>query len=134
MEEVVSEIIEEKVNQMAPAGRAKLVRLRTKDRVTVKRTQIDNYVYELAQLHCTTEEIARLCGLSRDTIDRRFKDTIEKGYQESKKQLRKAMIRSALNGNVAMQIWLSKNWLGFKDRQPDEAPTTLINIKLNEVP
>lgn len=134
MQDVVSEVIEETIHTMAPSKRAKMVRLPTKDTVTVKRTQTEAYIYELATIHCTIEEIARLSGINHQTLKRRFGDLIDKGHQESKKQLRKAMIRSALNGNVAMQIWLSKNWLGFKDRQPDEAPTTLINIKLNEIP
>lgn len=134
MSDQVCEVIEEEIHTMAPAKRAKLMRLPTKDSIEKKKLQIEAYVYELATFHCTIEEIAKLCGISYDTVKRRYSELIAKGHQESKKQLRKAMIRAALNGNVAMQIWLSKNWLGFKDRQPDEAPTTLINIKLNEVP
>jgi len=91
-------------------------------------------VYELATYHCTTGEIANLCGCSETTLNRRYAHVISKGYDDSKKQLRKAMIRSALSGNVIMQIWLSKNWLGFKERQPDEAPSTVINIQMNDIP
>lgn len=94
----------------------------------------ENYVYELATYHCTKEEIAILCGCSVSTIEQKYYGVVSKGYEDAKKQLRKAMIRSALSGNVIMQIWLSKNWLGFKERQPDEAPSTVINIQVNDIP
>jgi hypothetical protein len=91
-------------------------------------------IYELAQLHCTKAEIAINVGCSVETLTRRFSLIIEKGYEDSKESLRRWMMRAAKNGNVVMQIWLSKQLLGYKERQPDEAPTSVINVQINEVP
>lgn len=109
--------------------------LLSKSRHSTKPVKIDEaYVYELARLHCLPNEIAILCGCSDRTIYRKYGGVIQKGQEDAKRELRKAMIRSALSGNVIMQIWLSKNWLGFKERQPDEAPSTVINIQMNDIP
>ncbi len=94
----------------------------------------EQYIYELAKLQCLPHEIAILCGCHINTLERNYGGVILKGQEDSKKDLRKAMIRSAMSGNVIMQIWLSKNWLGFKERQPDEAPNTVINIQMNDIP
>jgi hypothetical protein len=119
-------------NDLQLRQRAELLQKSVKGRPAV---QIDEvYVYELAKLQCTVPEIAILCGCSENTIHRRYGGVVVKGQEEAKKDLRKAMIRSALSGNVIMQIWLSKNWLGFKERQPDEAPNTVINIQMNDIP
>jgi len=38
-----------------------------------------------------------------------------KGRQDMKTTLRTAMIKNALNGNAALQIFLAKNFLGMSD-------------------
>lgn len=81
---------------------------------------------KLAALHCTDEEIAAFVGCSVDTIMRRRKDTpefcevLEKGKAQGRISLRRAMFRNAESGNATMQIWLSKNWLGYQDMPPIE--------------
>lgn len=74
-------------------------------------------VYKLAQLWCTQEEIAAHLDVSVDTLDNHFSDLIKKGKEEGKASLRRMQWRSALEGNVAMQIWLGKTIL--KQRETD---------------
>lgn len=78
--------------------------------------QIDeNEVYKLAQLWCTHEEIAAHVDCSVDTLDRHFAEIIKKGKEEGKASLRRMQWRSALDGNVSMQIWLGKVILKQKE-------------------
>ena len=93
-----------------------------------------NLVYDLAKIHCTKEEIATILGCSRETLYARFSDVLQKGDDDGKKSLKRKMHEVAMNGNVTMLIWLSKQRLGHKDRQPEEAPNTVINVQINEVP
>lgn len=120
------------VSEIQLKKRQELAQKSIASRKTVKVDE--SYIYELATLQCLPHEIAILCGCHVDTISRKYSAALSKGYEDGKKSLRKAMIRSALSGNVIMQIWLSKNWLGFKERQPDEAPSTVINIQVNDIP
>jgi hypothetical protein len=77
----------------------------------------ETQVYKLAQLWCTHEEIAAHFNVSVDTIDRHFAETIKRGKEEGKASLRRMQWRSAIDGNVTMQIWLGKNIL--KQRESD---------------
>lgn len=78
--------------------------------------QVDtDQIYTLAQLWCTQEEIAAHTGVSVDTLERNYADIIKKGKEEGKASLRRMQWRSALDGNVTMQIWLGKNILKQTD-------------------
>lgn len=72
-------------------------------------------VTSLAEIHCTYDEISAVVGCSTDTLKRRFADLIEKGRQQGKTSLRRAQFKSALDGNVTMQIWLGKQHLEQTD-------------------
>ena len=71
---------------------------------------------KLAAMQCTLEEIANWFGVNKSTISRRFATNIIKGKSTGKISLRRAMYTKALEGNVVMQIWLSKQYLGMKER------------------
>lgn len=79
-------------------------------------------VERLGLLQCTDNEIAAFFGCSRDTIANRkasdadFLDALEKGKDKGKISLRRAQWQSATNGNITMQIWLGKQYLGQADR------------------
>lgn len=73
-------------------------------------------VTELARIHCTYEEIAAVCGVSTDTLSRRFADLIEKGRDEGKMSLRRHQWSLAAKGDKTMLIWLGKQHLGQSDR------------------
>lgn len=93
-----------------------------------------NLLYELARIHCTKEEIANILGCHRDTIYANYSDILQRAADEGKSSLRRLQWKSAESGNVNMQIWLGKQWLGQKDKQPEELENTVINVKINEVP
>lgn len=72
-------------------------------------------VYKLAALGCNTLEIARWFDVNKDTLQYHFADVIDKGREDLKHSLRRAMIKNALGGNAALQIFLAKNFLGMSD-------------------
>ena len=84
-----------------------------------------NSVDYMCMIHCTGEEIAGVLGMDYDTLNRNCKDThgipiseyIKMHSQGGKMSLRRAQWKSAEGGNVSMQIWLGKQWLGQKDQQ-----------------
>jgi len=78
-------------------------------------------VYALGQLHCTIEEIAHFfrTGVEVLTSYEGFQEAREAGQALGKRSLRRAMLQTALDGSVPMQIWLSKNGLGMKEPKQD---------------
>jgi len=83
-------------------------------------------VEALAALQCTFDEIASGLDISISTLDRRRKtdprieDAIKRGREQGTRSLRRIQWESAEAGNVTMQIWLGKQWLGQKDKQERE--------------
>jgi len=89
------------------------------------RIEVDkDLLIELMNIQCTGEEIAGVLRISVDTLERRCKEIfgqtfadVNKIYrQETRKSLRRKQIEVALNGNVAMLIWLGKQYLGQTDK------------------
>lgn len=76
---------------------------------------------KLAALQCTQTELAAFFEVSVDTIQRRiasdqkYADAWERGRESGKMSLRRMQFESAKNGNVTMQIWLGKQYLGQQD-------------------
>lgn len=77
-----------------------------------------------AKAHASVSEICVFFGISRTTLyERCIKDngiTLPEFMEESKDlgklMLKEAMFKTAIEGNVSQQIYLSKNWLGYKDK------------------
>ena len=84
-----------------------------------KRVVVPKDVYELAVIGCNDREIARWFDIDENTLRYNFSDIIEKGREDLKHTLRRAMIKNALNGNAALQIFLAKNFLGMSDNPVD---------------
>ena len=99
---------------------------RTKDTIKTKsmgrpNKKVDEKVIaNLSHIGCTQEEIGSVVGISARTLQRRFSDLVEENKNIGKASLRKRMWASALKGNPNMMIWLSKNYLGMKDRTVQE--------------
>lgn len=72
-------------------------------------------VYKLAAIGCNDREIAIWFDINEDTLRNNFSDIMQKGREDLKHTLRRAMIKNALNGNAALQIFLAKNLLGMSD-------------------
>jgi len=99
---------------------------KTKDTIKTKsmgrpNKKVDEKVIaNLSQIGCTQEEIGSVVGISARTLQRRFSDLVDDNKNIGKASLRKRMWASALKGNPNMMIWLSKNYLGMKDRTVQE--------------
>jgi hypothetical protein len=72
-------------------------------------------VYKLAAMGCSDREIARWFDIDENTLRYNFSDVIDKGQGDLKQVLRAAMIKNAVGGNAAVQIFLAKNMLGMSD-------------------
>lgn len=102
--------------------------------------KIDKQLFEnLCAIFCTKDEIASVLDCSEDTISRwcqseygeSFADIYKKKSGKGKASLRRMQFKSAENGNVTMQIFLGKNYLGQSDRTEIEAPDANINIMVS---
>lgn len=80
-----------------------------------KRVVNPHDVYNLAVIGCNDREIARWFDINEETLRYNFRDIMQKGREDLKHSLRRAMIKNALNGNAALQIFLAKNMLGMSD-------------------
>lgn len=92
----------------------------------------------LASIGCPDYEIASVLNVSAKTLRRNYADIIDQSKEKGKASLRKKMFDKAIKkDNTHMQIWLSKNYLGMKDRTQTESivePLPLIiDAKADEV-
>lgn len=87
--------------------------------------QIDKEQFEaLCEIQCTQSEICSVLKVSektliawcKDTYNDTFSNTYKTFSEDGKKSLRRMQFESARKGNVAMQIWLGKQYLGQRDR------------------
>ena len=80
---------------------------------------------KLCNLWCTLTEIAEFFDVSEDTLESWCKDTYQETFSETYKKknskgkiaLRRWQMKSAEKGNVTMQIWLGKQYLGQKEKE-----------------
>ena len=80
-----------------------------------KKVVFDEDVYKLAALGCNNREIATWFDIDDQTLSYNFKDILAKGREDLKHSLRRAMLKNAMSGNAALQIFLAKNLLGMSD-------------------
>jgi hypothetical protein len=93
------------------------------------RIMIDPKEVEALSGHgCTVEEICTKLKISRDTLYRKYRTALKEGAFIRNRSLRRKMYETAMGGNVTMMIWLSKQFLGYRDKQelngPDPADTS----------
>jgi hypothetical protein len=80
-------------------------------------------VKKLCYIQCTQGEIADILRVHVQTLDAacqrdhsiEFSTYYKMHTSEGKASLRRTMYKTAMRGNPAMQIWLSKNYLGMKE-------------------
>ena len=81
-----------------------------------KRIVTPDDVFKLAAIGLNDREIAKWYDIAEDTLRYNFADIIQKGREELKITLRRAMLNNAIkNNNAALQIFLAKNILGMSD-------------------
>jgi len=79
----------------------------------------------LAKAQCSNVRIAAAVGCDEGTLRGRFSELLTRWRNLGKINLEVAMMQKALDGNVPMQIHLSKQYLGHSDRariEVSEAP------------
>lgn len=85
---------------------------------------IDKHQFEaLCQIQCTQEEICSVLDVDEKTLQKWCKKEYKQGFSQVFKtkrklghaSLRKSQWDSAKGGNVTMQIWLGKQFLGQRD-------------------
>ena len=83
--------------------------------------QVDeDVIANLSQIGCTQEEIGSIVGISARTLQRRYAELIEENKNIGKASLRRTMWQRAMKGDSKLQILLSKQYLGMKDRTVTE--------------
>ncbi len=90
-----------------------------------KKIEIDKNIFEeLCNIHCIKNEICSVLNCNEQTLTRWCKDTYNKGFADvyselsagGKISLRRMQFETAKKGNVAMLIWLGKQFLGQVDK------------------
>ena len=74
-------------------------------------------IEKLAAKFWTKPEIAAFMGMNVHTLENNFAEFYTKGRESAKGRLRDLQLGSAIKGNVVMQIWLGKQYLGQSDKQ-----------------
>lgn len=89
-------------------------------------------IEELASIHCSMGEIARIAGCSIDTLERRYMDVIEVGRANVKASLRRKQYELAMTGDRTMLVWLGKIILG--QREPAHiVEHTAVEVKSEDI-
>mgnify|MGYP003509719092 CR=1 FL=1 len=79
-------------------------------------------IEKLASIHCTNTEIASTIGCDSSLLSKpKYSEIITKGRERGKISLRRKMMETAMNGNVTMMIWLSKQYLGMTEKVEQES-------------
>ena len=83
-------------------------------------------VEDLGKIQSTHAELAAVLNVSIDTVKDRLANDVEfstayqRGLENGKSSLRRIQWKSALGGNIVMQIWLGKQYLGQRDMHSTE--------------
>lgn len=89
-----------------------------------------------AYLGRTDEEIAKVLGVSCDTLTRHFPEELKAGRDAANANMARALYENGISGNVAAQIFWMKTRAGWKevDEQPKQSGTTVFNYFGSEKP
>lgn len=86
-------------------------------------------VEKLAAIGCSQEEIATVLGCTRQWINQRFKRQVSAGHDRLRMSLRRWQYEKAKGGNVAMLIWLGKQYLGQTDKTDSRVTEAVVEIE-----
>lgn len=114
---------------------------KTKDKKTKRKIAVKFIDWDLVadkiRKGCNGVQTAAFIGVHYDTLARRCKEDLGTDFtafmQEKKAigdtQIAETQFDLAINEkNFAMLIWLGKNRLGQKDKQPEEVSNNVINV------
>ena len=94
----------------------------------------------MCAIQCTKDEICAIFDVDEGTLTKWCKETYQLGFSDiykkksstGKMSLRRQQFKSAEAGNVTMQIWLGKQYLGQTDKVESDNnnnPNIVFNIK-----
>ena len=97
----------------------------------VKKVDIEQ-LKKLLSLQCTKEECAAFFEMTKPTLEARLREAGHEGFQSfaetyrqpGKISLRRNQWKAAESGNVAMLIWLGKQWLGQSEKVENKTELT----------
>ena len=85
------------------------------------RLEIDiELLKDLAEIHCTMEEMSHILGCSVDTLENNFSEVIKAAQAKGKSSLRRMQVKAAKEGSQVMLVWLGKQLLKQKDKSDEE--------------
>jgi len=102
--------------------------MRGRKRKEVRKIGIEEIITEMASIGATNKEIAEFIGISDDTLVRNYENFLLKGRSKLKIKLRRKIIEVALRGNVAMLIFLAKNFLQMTDEEKQKIEVRIKTI------
>ncbi|NUN08042.1 MAG: hypothetical protein HUU54_02590 [Ignavibacteriaceae bacterium] len=79
----------------------------------------ENKVEKMAEYGLNNREIADILEYDENTLKRHFEIFLVKGRANLRQKLKRKQIDIALKGNVAMLIWLGKQYLEQADNSKD---------------
>ena len=86
-------------------------------------------VKALSSIGCTQEEIAAVMGCTVRTLQKRFRLEMRQGMETMRMSLRRWQYEKAKDGNVAMLIWLGKQYLGQRDKHDSTVTEQVVTIE-----
>src|SRR5262249_2409074 len=72
----------------------------------------------------TQEKIAVLIGTTKPTLEKHFREELDRGMAVTQFKVGNSLVENALNGNVAAQIWYTKSQMGWRETQVIETRET----------
>ena len=89
----------------------------------------------MCKIQCTKDEMCNILQIDEVTLTKWCKETYGVGFSDiyksksstGKMSLRRHQFKSAENGNVTMQIWLGKQYLGQTDKVESKNENTNTN-------
>lgn len=87
-------------------------RMRRKNPVLLDecKNSLDDMIFEMAKIQCTTEEIASIIGWSKESVSRKYAELIKNSRKAGHASLRRKQWKQA-GGSYVMAIWLGKQYL-----------------------
>ena len=83
-----------------------------------------NMVERAAGLGFTQEKIAALVGITKPTLEKHFREELDRGMAVTQFKVGNSLVENALSGNVAAQIWYTKSQMGWRETQVIETRET----------
>ena len=113
--------IKEEVKEKNLGGRPSKVKLIDKEQFE-----------EMCKIQCTKDEICAIFQIDEKTLTKWCQETYNVGFSDifktkssgGKMSLRRRQFKSAEEGNVTMQIWLGKQYLGQTDKVEEKITNT----------